>query len=183
MAKAKQSTGNSNRKLYNFRKIPKTEEKGCFLTFRIQFQQLWTNGTMVKDTAHNQMRYFYLSCHYQYRCRKVGNNVSYSKTYHTVFCLLKLFQLIIGLFPFWLWFADKQDLFLPSSCRLCPDLIFHTILHHFLSVPQTGHSEAHCPASPFLVFQPLLLCLSVIYFSMTAKIKSLRTLWSKWWTN
>ena len=102
MTKVKQSTGNSNTKLYSFKKIPKTEEKGYCLTFRIQFQQLGTHGTMIKYTAYNQMQDFYLPCHYEYSCGKVGNNVSYSKTYHTVFSLLKLFQFIIGPFPFWL---------------------------------------------------------------------------------
>lgn len=138
MTKVKQSTENSNTKLYSFKKIPETEEKGYSLIFRVQFQQLGTSGTMIKYTGHNQMQEFYLPCHYEYSCGKVGNNVSYSKTYHTVLSLLKLFQLIIGPFPFWLWFTAKWDLFLPSSCRLCPDHIFHAILHHFLSVPQTG---------------------------------------------
>lgn len=52
--------------------------------------------------------------------------------------------------------------FLPPSCRLYPDLIFHTTLRSlncFLSVPHTKHSEMHCPASPCLVFQLLLLSL------------------------
>lgn len=88
--KVKHSTGNSNMKLYSFKKIPKTEEKGYCLTFRVLFQQLGTNDIMIKYAAHNQMQEFYLPCHYEYGCEKVGNSVSYSKTYHTVFSLLKL---------------------------------------------------------------------------------------------
>lgn len=79
--------------------------------FRVQFQQLGTNGTVIKYTACNKMQDLYLPCHYQYSCKKVGNNVSYSKTYHTVLSLFELFHLIIGPFPFRLWFTAKQDFF------------------------------------------------------------------------
>lgn len=121
------------------------------------------------------MKAFHLPCHYDYSCGKMGN-ISFSKTYHTVSSLLKLFQLIIAPFPSWLWFTDKWDLFLLPSHRLCPDHIFHTIVHNFLSVPQIGHSEIHRDTLSSLSLSSLSTTrLSLIYLSMTAKIKSLGT--------
>lgn len=71
-------------KLYSFQNAPKAEEKGYCL---VHFQEPGTNCTRIKYTAHNLMQDFCLPRHYEYRCGKVGNNVSYSKIYHVVFFL------------------------------------------------------------------------------------------------
>lgn len=52
---------------------------------------------MIKYTARNQMQDFCLPRHYEYSCRKVGNNGSDSETSTTLFSPLKLFQLATGL--------------------------------------------------------------------------------------
>lgn len=52
---------------------------------------------MIKYTARNQMQDFCLPRHYEYSCRKVGNNGSDSETSTILFSLLKLFQLATGL--------------------------------------------------------------------------------------